>query len=38
MKEIIGHLNPKYIKREREAKPNNISETETEIDHLAGIE
>ena len=37
MKEVIDHLRPKYIKREREAKTNKILETETEIYHLVGI-
>ena len=35
MKEIIGHLNPKYIKREREARSDKISEME--IDYPVGI-
>ena len=35
---IIDHVSPKYIKREREARTGKILETETEIDHLVGIE
>ena len=37
-KEIIDHLSPKYIKREREAKTEKTLENEIEIDDLVGIE
>ena len=35
-KEITGHLIPKYINREREARTGKV--LETEIDHPVGIE
>ena len=37
-KETTSHLSPKYIRREREARTDKISETETEIEHPIGIE
>ena len=36
MKEITGHLSPRYIKEKGEARTGKILETQTEIDHPVG--